>query len=406
MSTVVIRNCNFIPELMEGTDLTKGDLLFKDGNIAEIAPCGTSFGEVYQEVDAKGMTAMPGLIDAHLHLCSIRDLIAEGNFVSDCQRALESLNFAQTLLGFGYTTIRDCGEDKGFSAIATRNAINNGLFVGPRILCSGITLTPTEAGSTPDLDFGYMMPYNTDGPDEMRKNARLNIARGADFLKLYGSGSMMAAGSNPGVALFEDEEIKEGVAVARQKDTYVAMHCHGTDAIYQAVQLGVETIEHASFIDDRALDILAAKPGAGIVPTLAITADLVEHSDPNTDYGKRVIEKVSKLIEKIKSHLGHAYERGDVLIGWGTDVSIASYIREPGAEFRIRKEVYGWDNLEILKQATINSAKLCRVDDVTGSIKVGKCADVILVDGNPVEDLSIMYMGGAKHVFRAGVQYK
>lgn len=406
MSVVAIRNCNFIRELTEGTDLLTGDLLFRDGVIAKIAPCGTAFEDVEEEIDANGMTAMPGLIDAHIHLTSIRDIIAEGCFISDCTRAFESLNYAQTLLGLGYTTVRDCGEDKAFSVVATRDAINAGMFAGPRILCSGITMCPTEAGSLPEQDFGYMMPYNVDGPMEMRKYCRLNFAHGVDFIKLYGSGSMMGAGSNPGLPLFEDDEIIAATNVARQKESYCAIHCHGSDAIYQAAKLGVETIEHASFIDDRALDILAAKPNCGIVPTLSITIDLIEHTDPNSDYGKRVIPKVSALIEKIKEHLGHAYKRGDVLIGWGTDIGIHSYLREPGAEFRIRKEIYGWDNVEILKQATINSAKLCRIDDVTGSIKIGKCADVILVDGNPAKDLSIMYGGGAKHVFRAGVQYK
>lgn len=406
MCTTVIRNCKFIPELTEGTDLAKGDLLFRDGPIEQIAPCGTDFGKMAQELDACGMTAMPGLIDAHIHLTMTRDLIAEANFVSDCARALDALEYAKLLLGFGYTTLRDCGEDKAYSVIAVRNAINNGQFTGPRILCSGITLCPTEAGCTPDMDFGYMMPFNVDGPMEMRKYARQNISKGADFLKLYGSGSMMATGSNPGLALFENDEIAAAVSVAHQKETYCAMHCHGTEAIYQAVTNGVETVEHASFIDDRALDVLASKPNCGIVPTLSITADLVERSDPNTDYGKMVIKKVSALIDKIKRHLGHAYERGDVLIGWGTDVSVNSYKRESGAEFRIRKEIYGWDNLDILKQATINSAKLCRIDDVTGTIKVGKCADVILVDGDPVTDLGVMYHQAAKHVFRNGVQVK
>ncbi|MBP3371243.1 MAG: amidohydrolase family protein [Clostridia bacterium] len=406
MATVAIRNCKFIPALTEGTDLVEGDLLFRDGNIAEIAACGADFGTVDQEIDAHGMTAMPGLIDAHLHLSSTRDLIAEQCFVDDSMRPLEALEFAQVMLGFGYTTVRDCGEDKVFSVVSVRNAINRGMFAGPRILTCGLTLCPTEAGCTPDKDFGFLTPYNVDGSDSMRYFARRNFAKGVDFLKLYGSGSMMASGSNPGVPIMDDDEIAEAVKIAKQKGSYCAIHSHGGDAIYQAVSLGVATVEHASFIDDRSLDILANKDDHGIVPTLAITADLVEHTDPNTDYGRQVIAKVTKLIEKIKAHLGHAYERGDVMIGWGTDVTIGSYRREPGAEFRIRKEVYGWDNLEILKQATINSAKLCRIADETGSIKVGKCADVILVDGNPVEDLSIMYAGGAKHVFRAGVQYK
>ncbi|MBP3371703.1 MAG: amidohydrolase family protein, partial [Clostridia bacterium] len=154
MATLAIRNCKFIPELTEGTDLTCGDLLFCDGVIAKIEACGADFGAVDQEVDAGGMTAMPGLIDAHIHLTMTRDLISECYFVPDASRALDTMHYAQTLLGYGYTTVRDCGEDKAFTAIAARNAINAGQFMGPRILCSGITLTPTEAGSTPDLEFG------------------------------------------------------------------------------------------------------------------------------------------------------------------------------------------------------------------------------------------------------------
>lgn len=403
-STLILRNCKFVRELVEDTDLTLGDLLFKDGRIAGIGPCGTQFEDSGQEFDAKGMTALPGLIDAHIHLTMTRDLIAECFFMYPCERAFEDLQYAQYLLGIGITTVRDCGEDKDFSVIALRNAVNSGIVKGPRILTSGITLNVTEAGSTPDLEFGYMTPYNIDSTMEMRKYARLNIARGADFIKLYCSGSMMAKGSNPGLPIMFDDEIMEGVKVAKLKGTYAAAHCHGTEAIEQVLQCGVDTVEHASFIGEESLERLAGEEKRGIVPTMGINSSILS-ADPNTEYGKHVINKVRPLMERIKKHLGRAYERGDILIGWGTDAPLSAYQKDPGLEFRMRHEFLEWDNLELLKQATINSAKLCRIENEVGTIKVGKCADVILVDGDPVADITVMY-NGAVHVFKSGEQYK
>ena len=149
---------------------------------------------------------------------------------------------------------------------------------------------------------------------------------------------------------------------------------------------------------------LAGETQRGIVPTMGINATILD-ADPTTVYGQHVIKKVKPLMERVKSHLNMAYEHGGVLIGWGTDAPISAYQKCPGLEFRMRKEFLGWDNLEILKQATINSAKLCRIDDEVGTIKVGKCADVILVDGDPVKDITVMYQAAA-HVFRGGEQYK
>jgi imidazolonepropionase-like amidohydrolase len=403
--TVVIRNCRFVKELTEGTELTHGDLLFKGDRIEKIAPCGTVFSGVDEEFDAKGMTALPGIIDAHIHLTMTHDLAAESSFVDPCSRAFENVQYAQYLMSIGITTVRDCGEDKYFSVIALRNAINAGIIKGPRIICCGLTLVPTETGCLPSGEFGYMTPFNVDGADSMRAAARGNLAHGADFVKLYGTGSMMAKGSRPEIPIMQDDEILEAVKVAKQKETYCAIHCHSAKAIDQALRCGVSTIEHASFIDEPSLERLAGRTDCGIVPTLSLDVDITEHTDPNTDYGKFVITKVKVLMEQIKRCLGRAYERGDILIGWGTDQAMSAYMREPGSEFRARHEFLGWGNLDLLKQATINSAKLIRMDNEIGTIKAGKCADVILVDGDPVKDISVMYKGAA-HVFHAGKRYK
>ena len=402
--SIAIRNCKFVKELTEGTDLEKGDLLLEGDRIAQIAPCGTAFENVEKEVDAEGMTALPGLIDAHIHLTMTHDLTAECYFTRACDRAFEDLEYAQYLLSIGVTTVRDCGEDKDFSVTALRDAVNKGIVKGPRILTSGITMNVTEAGCTADTVFGYMTPYSVDSAQEMRKYARTNMARGCDFIKLYCSGSMMAEGSDPGRPIMFDDEIKEGVNVAKLKGTYVAAHCHGTDAIEQILRCGVDTVEHASFIGPESIARLEGQERRGIVPTLGISSAIL-NADPTTVYGRYVIEKVRPLMERVREHLNKAYENGKVMIGWGTDSPISSYQNEPGFEFRMRSEFLGWDNVEMLKQATINSAKLCRIDDEVGTIKVGKCADLILVNGDPVKDITVMYPGAA-HVFKSGEQYK
>ncbi len=238
----------------------------------------------------------------------------------------------------------------------------------------------------------------------MRHAVRSNFAHGVDFIKLYGSGSMMAKGSVPGIPIMDEDEILEAVRIAKQKGTYCAIHCHGTEAIDTALRCGVATIEHASFIGEESLERIAGSPNCGIVPTLSITKAIL-NADPNTEYGKHVIKKVQPLVDKIKVCLGRAYDRGDILIGWGTDVAMSAYLADPGLEFRVRRELLGWGSLELLRQATINSAKLLRIDSEVGTIKVGKCADVILVNGDPVADISVMYEPAAR-VFRAGRLYE
>ena len=404
MAVLALRNCVFVPDLTEGYSGTEGDLLFRGGKIDRIAPQGAAFEGVDQELDAGGMTALPGIIDGHIHLTSTRDIPAESCFVDPCTRTLEALSFAQYLLSIGVTTVRDCGEDRDFAVSALKNAVESGLVEGPHILACGITLTPTDTGTTPDSDFGFMLPYNVDSPAAMRAAARRNIAKGADFLKLYGSGSMMAKGGDPGRSIMADDEILEAVSVARQKKTYCAIHAHSNEAIRQALLCGVDTIEHASFIEEDSLELLAGSGRRGIVPTMGIDAAILQ-ADPATEYGKQVIQKMLPLLEKIKSHLAAAYERGDILIGWGTDAPLSAYRADPGLEFRMRSEFLGWKSIDILKQATINTAKLCRLDDQLGTLKEGKQADVILVPGDPVTDISVLYAGAA-HVFKAGKQYK
>jgi len=383
---LLIKNCRFIPELTEGTALREGDLLIKDGKIEAILPSGAKPCNA-GTIDVNGATVMPGLIDMHVHLFFTHDLQAESLLVDPCTRSFECLRYAQYLLQIGVTTVRDAGEDEYYPSVAVRNAIDAGIVEGPRVVCAGMTLCPTEAG----YDLFRNTTCRVDGVLEMRKAVRTNFMKGAQYIKLYGSGSMMAKSGEPGMQIMDEDEICEAVRVASSKGSYCAMHAHGTRAIDSAVRCGVRTIEHASYIGEETLCFMDGRTDCGIVPTLATLRHIIHNTDPNTDYGSYVIEKVKASMGDIACHLKNAYKNHDVLIGWGTDTPIRAYTDDPGMEFRTRKQLLDCTNIDLLKQATINSAKLMGLEDSIGSLKAGKCADMIVVEGDPVSDIAVMY---------------
>lgn len=378
MKKLLIKNCSFVPELTEGYAGTCGDVLVEDGKIAAI---GENLTDAEARVlDIGGKTLIPGIIDMHVHLGPVHgDVRVAGKSI------FESYKFAKYLMSIGVTTVRDCGNDYFLPATALREAIKEGLLRGPRILSSGNTLSTTAVGNE------YYTAFITehDGPVAMRKAARDTFKKGADFIKMTGSGSIMSPGSDPGMRILEDDEILEVVKIANLFNSHVAVHAHGADAVYHCIKCGVRTVEHASFIDQRSIDLLKGNDEQGITMTLSVLLsglDANESSDPTFAY---VNELTARIAGTVKSCLKNAYDQG-VLIGWGTDIELQAYQRDPGMEFRARKEL-GIADLDILKQATINSAKLLMLDDVIGTVKVGKAADLIVVDGKPQEDISCMY---------------
>lgn len=384
----VIRNCRLIPALTEGTELKKADILIQNGIIQSIVPCGSKIEGEFEELDMEGMTVMPGLIDMHTHL-RMMGAGKGSDPLKPCSVMLDELLFAQFYLDNGYTAIRDVGDNIANPAIALRNHINAGKLQGPRIFCSGPTLTPTELG----FDAAWSAPHHFDvnSPMEMRERVRYCLQQGSDFIKLYGTGSMVVANGQPGAMIMEPDEIAEAVKMAARKNTYCAIHCHGAECCDVAAKAGVRTIEHASFIHTDTLKYLETRKaeGHGIVITASVVLD--------DSWGKVPDYAHNGLVE----HLRHA-RNYDILIGFGTDTSLAFYQKNPYAEFQFRKEELGFSNIEILQQATINSAVLMMKDHLFGSIKEGKYADLIVIDGDPSEDLSTLYHKPI-HVFKDGV---
>lgn len=388
---IILKNCRFVPFLTEDIGFDMGDVLVKDGKIADIKPCGAAFEADGAEImDLGGKYLLPGLIDMHIHLCFASDAEIYQENIPDAQRAITVIRFADCMLNAGYTTIRDAGDALSMPVVYVRNAIDKGELKGPTIKTSGPIIQASWMNGT-------SLGYYVDGPFEFRKATRKTFANGADYIKLYGSGSLLVPTNIPGYPIIEEEEIKEAVNIAKRNGSYVAIHAHGAEAIDTAARCGVHTIEHASLIREDTLDYIESLPygEVGLVPTFYALHHIFD--EPESYNAKRA----EKLIPQMKESLGSAAHNHNILIGWGTDVTFNVYEKNPMEEFRLRKEMFGYTNEQILKQATINSAKLMYLDDEIGSVKIGKTADLIVVDGDPAADISVMYKV-PEHVIKKG----
>lgn len=385
---LLLKNCKLVSELTEGTDLTMADVVLDGKIIANVAPCGSIAEDGCEVMDLKGATLLPGLINAHAHLFMADHPKAYWEYLPVSERAMNSLRFAQYLLDNGYTTVRDCGDDH-FCSVAVRNQINAGYFKGPDVICSGPTIMPSEIGCE---GLEWMCRF-CDTPMDYRVAARDAFKNGAEFVKIYGTGSMICPGSVPGARIMMADEIREAVAVAKVKQSYAAIHCHGAECIDLAVENGVRTIEHATFIEEETLKKMDGRTDVGLILTVSLVYNWLK-MDP-------IPADKKETIDHMVASLRNAYHNHDVLIGWGTDIDMPIQMQEVGGEFRLRKELLDFSNIDMLKQATINSAKLLMIDHKVGSIKVGKQADLVVIDGDPVKDISLMYTAPA-HVIKSG----
>ncbi len=381
---MLIKNARLIDVLTEGYENEYADILIKEGKIEKIVPCGTKIDIDNMEViDAKNKTVMPGLWDLHSHLylqaqtCNTDTLMRDlGEELFGCYR------FAKEYVKQGYTTIRDVGATRD-TAIFLRNAINNGDLEGPRIIASGIIITPTTLGNN-----SFPMLYaEVDGADELRKVARQELAKGADFLKYMATGANTNLGGVPGKRIATIEELRVIQEVAELDNTYVAVHCHGAEAIERCIEVGIRTIEHGSYITDEIIEKLAKCQTSYIIPTHSIHYVIL--SPDATGLSNNVNPTKRKLLTESFKRIEAAY-KGGLKLGWGTDIFMPEFVSMPGLEFKVRYEESHMDTKGILLQATKNSAEIAGYGDVLGSVKEGKLADLIIVDGNPDEDIYVM----------------
>jgi imidazolonepropionase-like amidohydrolase len=353
-------------------------------------------------IDLSGATVLPGLFDLHSHFLDNSDGGTRG---SAADNALSGARNARTILLSGFTTIRDPGGGSpSYANVSVRDAINRGWFDGPRCLVAGRFLSITGGHG----DYNSLPPEReiepeniVNGLEEMRKAVRRDTKYGCDWIKLYVTGGFLSAGDDPDQQHFTDEEIRVAVEEATRLGKFVAAHAHGAQGIKAAVKAGVRTIEHATFIDDEGIELMK-KHGTFLVPTMRTIEVLAEEPTGSASAGRRKAFDLSrKHFARMLENIGKAAKRG-VKVCFGSDMVTMPH-GLAAQEFRLHV-MAGRAPLEAIRSATIVSAEALNQHDDTGSIEVGKYADIIAVEGNPLDDVTVLERVG--FVMKSGRVFK
>ena len=343
-------------------------------------------------IDASRLFVMPGMIDCHVHLTGemSKDSRLRAVQESDADATINAIVHAKRTLDAGFTTVRDVGSS-GDAIFALRDAINAGRVPGPRVLAAGESITPTGGhgdsthGYRDDL-FDYPSPFVgvADGPFEARKAVRHQVKRGADLIKLTATGGVLSATAQGTGQQFFDDELRAIVETAHALGRKVAAHAHGADGIKAALRAGVDSIEHGSFLDDEAI-ALFKQSGAYLVPTILAGVTVAELAEQEGYFVPAVREKARAVGPIMQGALGRAAQAG-VKIAYGTDCGVGKH-GENGREFELMVGA-GMSPMDALVAATVNAADLCGLGERIGALRPGMEADIIALDGSPLEDPS------------------
>ncbi|HMO62120.1 MAG TPA: amidohydrolase family protein [Ferruginibacter sp.] len=350
-------------------------------------------GKEDQLIDLKAKTVMPGLMDMHVHIESQtkRNAQAERLTTEPQDIAFKSVNFAYTTLMAGFTTVRDLGGS-GVN-ISLRNAINSGVITGPRIYTAGKTIATT--GGHGDNTNGLKKVWAGDpgpaegvanGPDECRKAVRQRYKDGADLIKITATGGVLSQAKDGAGAQFTEEEIKAIVETAKDYGFKIAAHAHGAEGMKRAIRAGVTSIEHGTFMDDEAIELFK-KYGTWYVPTIVAGKATGDSAKIPGYYSAIVTPKALATGPHIQASFAKAYKAG-VKIAFGTDAGVYAHGKNY-LEFQYMTEA-GMPAIETIKAATISAAMLLGMEDMLGTIQPGKLADIIAVDGDPLQDITVM----------------
>lgn len=404
MGNLLIENATifdgFSAELLEGQHL-----LLEGGVIREISG-GAIRTSADCRLNVRGATVMPGLIDAHVHATDWGGSPAELQNSPSSLTTLRAARNLRNMLHRGFTTVRDaCGADFGLAA-----AVDQGLIESPRLFFVGRALSATGGhGDFRDpgddrrddpcgcADRG--LSVIVDGGPEVRRAARNELRKGAHAVKIMASGGV-ASPTDPIANLqFSEEEIRAIVEETRFWGRYVMAHAYTVDAIARCLRFGVRSIEHANLIDRETAD-LAAEVGAFVVPTL-VTYQAMHERGKDAGMPQVSLDKLRDVRAAGLQSLEYLKAAG-AKTGFGTDL-FGDLQSEQSRELSIRAEVDS--NLDVLRSATSVNAELLQMEDRLGCVREGAYADLLIVDGNPLVDLSVLQHGDRHitHIIKAGI---
>ena len=403
---VLIHAGNLI-DVETGKIESRKSIVIKNSRITSVSEGYINKSDFQEYYDLKDSYVLPGLMDAHVHLAqeyvpkAERDLKVEPEFnaIFAAANAIKTLNA-------GFTTVRNVG-DGGMETISLRNAINKGIVPGPRILTSGKTIATTGGHGDPtnglpaDL---YDPPTPEEGVvdsfEDIKKAVRQRYKDGTDGIKITATGGVLSvakSGENP---QFTNNELEALISIAKDYGLWVAAHAHGKEGMLRAVNAGVTSIEHGTFMDEEVMDAMK-KNGTYYVPTILAGEWVAEKSKIDNFFPELVRPKAAKIGPQILDTFTKAHKYG-VKIAFGTDSGVSAH-GDNWQEFELMVKG-GMSPLETIQSATLETAKLFKLENEIGKIKTGFSADIIALRDNPLENIESLK--DISFVMKEGTRYK
>jgi imidazolonepropionase-like amidohydrolase len=389
-------------DVRTGKTLTNQAIVIEDGKIVSVGPdSGATADANVKVIDLSGKTVLPGLIDAHTHLTFNPRFGYDTLAISVPREALIGAKNARVTLLAGFTSVRNVGAN-AFSDVALRDAINAGDVPGPRIDASGPALGITGGHCDNNL-----LPYEyhateigvADGVENVQHKVREVIKYGADVIKVCATGGVLSLGDDPQHSQYTQAELAAIVADAHRLGRKVAAHAHRAEGIRWAAEAGIDSIEHGSYIDDAAIAAMK-QHGTYLVPTLYLGDWFLENA-PKTGVPPQMLAKAQAVLPAARKNIAHAFASG-VKVGFGTDAAVYPHGLN-AREFAVMVKL-GLTPLQSIQAATVNDADLLGWSDKVGVIEPNHFADIIAVDGDPLQDVTTLER--VKFVMKGGVVYK
>lgn len=385
--------CGLLIDGHGGDPLRDAAVVIEDGVITAVNANG-SIPKGAEVIDASEHTVMPGMIDCHVHIMSTPRPVQDRLLIPPSLSVAEGLRNARTTLASGFTSVRDAGG----TPRGVKMAIDQGLFPGPRVRIAVSALSQTGGHGDGIMPSGVQMRVGdverpvsvVDGVEGARKATREILRAGADQIKVMTSGGVLSVNDEPGATGFAPDEIEAIVYEAHAAGKTVMSHAQATQGIKNAVSAGIESIEHGIYLDDEVIEAMK-RQGTYLVATLVAPMWVLRRAEESPGaMPPYAVRKTKEVLEVHRASFKAAAEAG-VRIAMGTDSGVG-YHGSNAEELALMVEL-GLTPMEAIVATTKAAAECSRIDHLTGTIEVGKAADVLAVNGDPLSDIGILQDG-------------